>query len=133
MALRFSGSIIELTQELKEGRAAAEHPAGQQVALHQKGSALQTGILALADHPEHALMSPFQVLQENPLKLAAPVRVRWGGADLLQRKAQVAAEHLRPKGLRASEKALGQTFNLPDAELLAPQCPDELVDVGRRL
>ena len=106
MALRFSGSIMELTQELKEGRAAAEHPGGQQVALHQKGTALQTGILALADHPEHALMGPFQVLQENPLKLAAPVRVRRGGADLLQGQAQVASAHLRPKGLRAAEKAL---------------------------
>jgi hypothetical protein len=123
---------MELAQELEEGRGAAEHPAGQQVALDQEGTALQVRILALANDLEHALMGPFQILQKDPLELTAIVRPRRSGAGLLERQAQVAPEHFRSKGLRPPEKALRQAFDLPDAELLAPQCRHELVEVRRR-
>ena len=41
MALRFSGSIMELTEQSQESRPATEHSRGQQVALDQEGTALQ--------------------------------------------------------------------------------------------
>jgi len=133
MALRLSGAIMELAQLLQAGRPATEQSGRQQVALDQEGRAVQPAILALGDHLEHALVSQFQIAQKNPLKLTAPVRLGRGGAALLEGQAEVAAEHFGPKGLGAAEKTLGQAFDLPDAELLAAQCRDEPVDVGRRL
>ena len=94
---------------------------------------MQARILALADHPEHASVREFQILQKHPLELTAPVRIGRSGTDVLQGQAQVAFERLRPKGLWPSEVTLSQTFDLPDTELFAAQGRDELVDVGRRV
>ena len=78
-------------------------------------------------------MGLFQIVQKEALQLSAAVRIGRGSADLLEGQAQVALEHLHPKGLRPTEKALSQALNLPDAELFATKCRHELVDVRRRL
>jgi len=58
------------------------------------------------------LCVPFQILQKDPLKLAAIVGIRRGGVDLLEGQVQVAPEHLCSKRVWPSEEALVQTFDL---------------------
>ena len=53
--------------------------------------------------------------------------------ELLKRKAQIALEDLLTKGLRATEKAVGQAFDFADAELLPAERLNELVDLCRRV
>ncbi|MHC1763374.1 MAG: hypothetical protein AB9869_03565 [Verrucomicrobiia bacterium] len=105
MALRLSGAIMELTEDFEKRRSPAHHAGGEQVALGQKRAAQQSWILTLADHPEHALVGLFQIVQKDPLKLAAPVRVLRDCIQLLQGKGEVAFEHLLAKGLWSSEKS----------------------------
>jgi len=47
----------------------------QQIRLGVKGGGLQAPVLALAHHPAHVLVGEFQVLQQHPFKLVAPVRI----------------------------------------------------------
>ena len=133
MALRLSGSIMELAKDFQKGRSPAHHAGGQQVALGQKRAALQPWILALANDPEHTLMGQFQILQEDAFKLAAPVRILRRGPKLLQGKAKVAFEHLPTEELRPVEEAVRKAFNLTHAEFFAPEGSDEQVNVRRRV
>jgi hypothetical protein len=122
---------MELAEDFQKGWPTAEHPGGEQVALGQEGEALQPWILALADDSEHALVGLFQILQKDPFKLTAAVRILRGGLHLLPRKAKVALEHLLTKRLWTAKEALGKCLDLTDAELFVSERLDELVDERR--
>src|SRR5438093_11623074 len=118
MALRLSVSIMELPQGLEQGRASAQDPSAQKMALSMKALALQPPILALAHDPLHVLLQDLQIVEQNPLELVAALRIGRHLLHSLQRQGDVALENFLAERLRSPKAAMGQLFNLPHAEVL---------------
>src|ERR1039457_6451981 len=129
-ALRLSVSIMELPQGVKEGPRAAQDASAQQMALRVKGPAGQFVLfLALAHHSLHIFLRQFQVPQQDPLKLAAPIGV-WGHlAHPGQRQRQVAFADFLPERRRSAKEPVRQLFNLAHAQALATERQNELLDL----
>src|SRR2546422_5618858 len=103
MALRLSGSIMELFEDLEKALGPAEQAAGQQMTLHQEGPALQTAVLALGRHALGVLLDEFEIAHQDALKLAASVRVDRHRRHLLQEQRQMPTAQFLPARLRAAK------------------------------
>ena len=128
-ALRLSVAIMELSQGVEKGPRPAQNPRRQQMALRMKGPALQPRVLAFAHHPLHILLGQFQVAEQDPLKLVAPVGALGHLPHPFQRQRQVALEDFPAKGLRSPEAAVGQLLHLPHAQTFAADRQHKLLDL----
>jgi hypothetical protein len=99
------------------------------MALSVENPALQARILTLAHDALHVLLEHFQVAEQNPLKLAASVRIRRHLLHLPQRQRHVALEDLLAERSRPAKKSVGQLLEVPHAQILAAHRHDELLDL----
>src|SRR5437667_11157939 len=74
-ALRLSASIMEFPHAVEKSLLLAQDPGRQQIRLGVKGRSLQPAVLALAHHPQHVFLGDFRVVQHNPFKPVASVRI----------------------------------------------------------
>src|SRR5712671_2550695 len=95
--------------------------------LSTVGTTGEPRIYAFGHDSHQDLLGLLQVRQEQALELAAAVGILRKILELLQGQGQVAFADLFPEGLRASEKPVGQLFDLSRAELFATQGRDELI------
>ena len=107
-----------------KGRVATENRPGEQMRLSQEGASLESRVGALAGDPLLIFLERFQIVQHHALKLATPVWVGRGLIHFLQCQSDVALENLGLERLRSAEKAVGELFNLSDAELFATEGGD---------
>src|SRR6266542_5511462 len=129
MALRLSGSIMELFEDLQKALGPAQQAAGQQMTLHEEGPALQPAILALAHHALRVLLDELEIAHQDALKLAAPVWINRHRRHLLQQQRQMPAAQFLPERLRAAKIAVSQLLDLPHAQPPTTDSPDKLVDL----
>ena len=104
---------------MKKRRGTAQDPGRQQVGLRVKGPALEFGVLAFAHDPLHILLRQFQIAQQDPFKLAAPIGALRYLPHLLQRQSQVALEDLLAKGLRSAEKTVRELLDIAHTQPMA--------------
>src|SRR5487761_1597331 len=91
MALRLSGSIMELLQALVKLGPPAQQRAGQQVGLGVKGPALGTWVDGFQLHPLEALPQALQIFEQDAFELVAAFLILRRLLHLLERPAQLAA------------------------------------------
>jgi len=82
---------------LKECFRTTQYSRAQQIRLNVKGSRFQPRIPALAHCPLHVFPEDLYILQEAPLKSAAPLGIRPRLPYPLQRQSEVAASDLLTK------------------------------------
>jgi len=93
--------------------------------------ALQPRILALAHDPLHVPLEHLQVPEHNPFKLATALGVGRNVLHLGQGHGDVALEDLLPQGGRPAKARVSQLLNIAEAQILAAQGQDKLLDVPR--
>jgi len=101
------------------------------MALGMEDLAVQAPIQALAHDPLHVFLQHVQVPEHDPFELAAALRIGRDLLDLGQGQSHVALENLLPEGGRPAKAPVGQLLNIPDAQSLAAQGQDELLDLLR--
>jgi hypothetical protein len=94
-----------------------------------KGTALEPLVLAFAHHPLHILLCQFQVAEQNPLKLVAPVGTLGHLAHPFQWQGHVAFEDFLAKGLRTAEAAVGKLLDFAHAQSFATERQHKLLDL----
>lgn len=99
--------------------------------LGMKDPTLQPRILALAHDPLQVLLEQLQVPEHHPFELAAALRIRRHRFDLLQRQGHVALENLLTQRGGPPEAPVKKLLDIADAQLLAAEGQDKLLDVPR--
>jgi hypothetical protein len=99
--------------------------------LSVEDPALQPRILALAHDPLHVLLEHLQVPEHNPFELATAVRIRRHRFHVLQRQGHVALKNLLTQGVWPAEAAVQELLDIAQAQILAAQGQDKLLDVPR--
>jgi hypothetical protein len=97
--------------------------------LGMEDPTLQPMILALAHDPLHVLLEHLQVPEHNPLELAAALRIRRNPFQVLQRQGHVALKNLLAQRGWPPEAAVEELLDLAQAQILAAQGQDKLLEV----
>src|SRR3989304_2973729 len=115
MALRTSGSIIELFHPFAKRVQLAQQAPAQEVGLRIKGTALQLRIVALGHPPPQVFPQNLQITQQHALELVAAFPVLRHAFHLCERPTPLAAVDRFPQRSRTPEITLGQPFDIPHA------------------
>ena len=91
----------------------------------------QPMILALAHDPLHVFLEHLQVHEHHPFALATARRIGRNRFEVLQRQGHVALKNLLAQRGWPPEAAVKELLDLPEAQILAAQGQDELLDLWR--